>query len=303
MPVETKATDSQLTTNPFIPGNNAAYQSWRAAKLAAFPKNVESLVVSVADPGRLSVQEIEQLTQLCRAANMVIYATAGARVEQKSLVTDLGATLGLTDLDHNPLADEDSISSIQVVPGKSSRGYIPYTSRRLLWHTDGYYNPPARQIRSFLLHCVRPAADGGDNGLLDHEMAYLMLRDENPGYVEALMHPQAMTIPANTEDESQQRPAQTGPVFSIDSLTGKLYMRYTARTRSIEWRDDKMTQAAVMFLSEILAHSPYLFRYRLKPGEGIICNNVIHSRSEFRDDAAAGRLVYRARYYNRVAGT
>lgn len=234
---------------------------------------------------------------------MVVYVVTGTVSEHKSQLVTFGRALGLTELDHNPLADEDSISSIQVVPGKSSRGYIPYTSRRLLWHTDGYYNPPSRPIRSFLLHCVRPAAEGGENGLLDHEMAYLLLRDANPRYVEALMHPQAMTIPANTEDEAQQRPAQTGPVFAIDSLTGKLSMRYTARTRSIQWRDDKTTQAAVACLTEILTHSPYLFRYRLQAGEGIICNNVIHSRSEFRDDAAAGRLVYRARYYNRVAGT
>ena len=298
MQVNIKTPDA---VDPFTPGHEAAYERWRARKLEAYPSDVNALKVPLQHVDQLSAQEIEQLTAICRATNMVIYSIRGT--DQKSLVTTLGGALGLTDLDHNPLADEDSISSIQVVPGKSSRGYIPYTSRRLLWHTDGYYNPPSRRIRSFLLHCVRPAAEGGENGLLDHEMAYLLLRDTDPRYVEALMHPQAMTIPANTEDESQQRPAQTGPVFAIDSQTGKLYMRYTARTRSIQWRDDKTTQAAVACLTEILAHSPYLFRYRLQAGEGIICNNVIHSRSEFRDDAVAGRLVYRARYYNRVAGT
>ena len=31
-----------------------------------------------------------------------------------------------------------------------------------------------------ILHCVRPARQGGDNRLLDHEMAYIALRDADP---------------------------------------------------------------------------------------------------------------------------
>ena len=46
-------------------------------------------------------------------------------------------------------------------------------------------------------------------------------------------------------------------------------------------------------------------RYRLQPGEGLISNNALHCRSGFRDDPATGRtrLVYRARYYDRIADT
>ena len=36
---------------------------------------------------------------------------------------------------------------------------------------------------------------------------------------------------------------------------------------------------------------------------GILCNNVLHERSGFVDDASAPRLLFRARYYDRVAGT
>lgn len=286
-----------------VPDSIANYERWRAAKLELFPTRVEALRIYVKNPDSLSVVEKNQLVAACRAANIVIYATAGLS-EGRAVVSRLGLQLGLADLDHNPLADEDSITPIQVVPEKSVRGYIPYTNRRLLWHTDGYYNPSERRIRSFVLHCVTPAMEGGENALLDHEMAYMLLRDANPAYAEALMHPQAMTIPANTEDATQSRPAQTGPVFAIDPLTGKLYMRYTARTRSIFWRDDTATRAAVAYLSEILAgNNPYVFRYRLQPGEGIICNNVLHSRTAFVDGDGTARLIYRARYYNRVAGT
>jgi len=56
-------------------------------------------------------------------------------------------------------------------------------------------------------------------------------------------------------------------------------------------------------LNRILAgDSPYVFRHRLAGGQGIVCNNVLHSRSAFSDDSKSGlsRLVYRARYADRV---
>ena len=83
-------------------------------------------------------------------------------------------------------------------------------------------------------------------------------------------------------------------------------MRYTARVRSIEWAADPATQAAVRFLAETLASaSPYVFSLRLASGQGLVCNNVLHSRSAFEDAPAPapGRLIYRARYGERIAAT
>ena len=81
-------------------------------------------------------------------------------------------------------------------------------------------------------------------------------------------------------------------------------MRYTARTKSIEWKRDAAVAAAVAALARVLATpSPYHHRLTLQPGMGILCNNVLHERSGFVDAAAAPRLLYRARYYDRVAGT
>jgi hypothetical protein len=91
-------------------------------------------------------------------------------------------------------------------------------------------------------------------------------------------------------------------VFSDDA--GALHMRYTARTRSIEWRPDETTAAAVRFLNGVLdGDSPYVFTLRLAGGQGLVCNNVLHDRRAFTDDPAPGRgrLVYRARYLDRVA--
>jgi len=275
------------------------YLRWRDEKLARYPRRAEDLFVEVRDPRALSDCEAAQIQRVCAAANMALYASSLAGVADKDIPRRLGARLGLERLQANPLADEDGISALEVAPEKSGRGYIPYSSRRLLWHTDGYYNPPASRIRAFLLHCVRPAAEGGENRLLDPEIAYILLRDTDPHYVEALQGPDAMTVPAIEEDPTLQRAAQAGPVFSFED--GALHMRYTARTRSIVWRADAATQAAVQRLREILdSDSPYVFRLRLAGGQGLVCNNVLHDRSEFTDAPGAGRLVYRARYSDRI---
>lgn len=291
--------------SPFLPENDAAYLRWRESKLQGYPESAAALRVEVRDPRSLSSSEHEQLLRVCRKTNMVIYASQLGSTADKEIPRRLGAQYGLLHLDSNLLADEDAITSLQVVPEKSGRGYIPYSNRRLLWHTDGYYNPPERRVRAFVLHCVQPAASGGDNGLLDPEIAYLLLRDANPDHVRALMAPDAMTIPANTEEGAEIRGAQTGPVFSVDPASGSLHMRYTARKRSIVWKRDAATQAAVASLESLLAGDlPYVFRYRLAAGEGLLCNNVLHNRTEFADDVDKGmtRLIYRARYYDRIRG-
>jgi len=288
---------------PFALASSEAYLRWREHKLAHYPRRVEHLIVEVRDPRALRDSEVAEIRRVCRVANMAVYASplAGERDEaDKDLVRRLGARLGLARLQANPLADEDGISSLETAAEKSALGYIPYSNRRLLWHTDGYYNAPAQRIRAFILHCVRPAARGGENQLLDHEIAYILLRDADPAYVEALSAADAMTIPANLDAGVAIRPAQSGPVFSAEG--GALHMRYTARTRSIAWRPDETTQAAVQFLNRILdAASPYLLTLRLAAGQGLVCNNVLHNRSAYEDPAQGpGRLVYRARYSDRI---
>jgi alpha-ketoglutarate-dependent taurine dioxygenase len=293
-----------VSANPFLPQQDESYARWKQQKLANYPASIADLIVPVQDPRALSTTEHASLRARVRKAGMAIYSSQLGNTEDKSIPRLLGRQFGLERLDSNLLADEDAISSIATDSGKSGRGYIPYTSARLLWHTDGYYNPPAQTVRAFILHCVRPAESGGVNALLDPEIAYLLLRDENPEHVVALMAPDAMTIPAN--DETGARPAQTGPVFSVDPATGSLHMRYTARTRSIVWKDDAPTRAAVKALEQILeSDSRWVFRARLESGQGLLCNNVLHNRTAFTDavDKGAKRLLYRARYYDRISET
>ena len=288
--------------SPFEPRAEAAYTAWRERKLAGFPASIGELRVRVADGLRLQPAERAAIGEALRRANLAVYRLAEPSSGDKALVRRLGRQFGLERLDDNLCADGDAITSLQVVGRRREGEYIPYTDRRLNWHTDGYYNPPDRQIRAIVMHCVRPAAEGGENALLDHEIAYILLRDEDPALVEALMQPDAMTIPPNVQDGRVLRPAQGGPVFSIDAH-GHLHMRYSARARNIEWKKDRLVRrAAERLLGLFEDASPYIFRHRLEAGEGIISNNVLHCRTAFSDDPAAGRgrLLYRARYFDRA---
>lgn len=289
------------TPDPFDPDDGLAYAAWRKAKLSRLPCPDRPL--DVDDPYRLSGAEKQALLDRCDRFNFAIYrCRQPALAADKGAVLALGRQLGLVRLDANLCADEDAISSIRVNPGRLHSEYIPYTDHPLNWHTDGYYNTDERRIRGFILHCVRDAERGGDTALLDPDIAYIYLRDSDPQALRALMHPQALTIPANTPAAGAARPAVSGPVFSVDTHRGQLNMRYTARTRSVSWRKGPATRRGLDLLHALLEDDQGpVVRHHLRPGEGLICNNVLHSRTGFIDGDDSGRLLYRARYLDRVA--
>ncbi|NJD36610.1 MAG: TauD/TfdA family dioxygenase [Betaproteobacteria bacterium] len=290
--------------NPFDLADSTGYQRWRERKLDSAPRRIEDIVVALDDPRALTAGERDALLERCAIANMAIYTSNTVGDPDKEIPRGLGRQLGLVNLDSHWLTDDDAISPISV-RGAEERGerkeFIPYTDKPIKWHTDGYYNVPERTVRGMVLHCVESAASGGENQLLDHEIAYILLRDENPDYIRALSRDDAMTIPPRLDDDGIARAAQPGPVFSIDAQ-GFLHMRYTARTISIEWRKDATTQAAVAALARLLATpTPWTLHGRLEPGMGLACNNVLHDRSGFTETPQKRRLLYRARYHERVA--
>jgi alpha-ketoglutarate-dependent taurine dioxygenase len=283
--------------NPFDPDNTDAYLRWRDIKLGHAITDPGGLIVDIGDPSSVTKTEHAALLERCRRSNMVLYTTRAYPVDEMA-VQQFGVQFGLASLDANWLAGEQGITRVTVCAEDGQRqAYIPYTDRAIRWHTDGYYNSSDRQVRSFVLHCVHSAGQGGENRLLDHEIVYLMLRDENPDFIRALSAADAMTIPERTDEQGVARAAQSGPVFSVDPVSG-------TRTRSIEWNQDATTLAAVAALEKLLASNlPHIHRLRLEPGMGLLCNNVLHDRAAFDDDAAAPRLLYRARYHERIASS
>jgi alpha-ketoglutarate-dependent taurine dioxygenase len=292
---------------PFSLDDPEAYRRWRDAKLAAFPRRIEDLKVAVADLARPTAAERAGILHAVGRANMAIYVSGhtdlGAHLaETRSALRTFLASFGLESVEHHRSAESDGFVAIEVSEAPAKRGFIPYTTRPLNWHTDGSYNPPDASIRSMLLHCVRAADAGGANALLDPEIAYIRLRDAEPRWLAALMHPEAMTIPPSIEEDGGERPVSIGPVFRVDPTDGSLQMRYTARSRNVVWRDSADTRDAVGFMQRLLKEEPLILTTRLAPGEGLICNNVLHTRTAFDSTGSEHRLVLRARFASRIAG-
>lgn len=287
--------------------DDEAYQAWREQKLADAPQALDDLVVEVDDPRTLSEAERNALMTRCRKANMAIYVSRLGETEGTDIPRGCGLHFGLQHLDHNRGAEADAVTALTVQDDALHTPYIPYSNRAIHWHTDGYYNRLDLQDHALLLHCVRPAMQGGENALMDHEMAYLLMRDANPDFVRALMQEDAMLIPKNVVDGVELRPDRVGPVFMV-AADGHLHMRYTMRKRNVVWKDDPLVHEAVAWLQALLNGErpdglPYIYRGTLQAGWGLISNNVLHDRSGFDDAPGRERLLYRARYYDRITGT
>jgi len=294
---------SQAVFSPFSLENEDLYRRWCDIKLKDYPENLGDLLVEINDPRQLKESELDALKRLCRKTNMALYASNTGTDPDPNIPLSMGQRFGLDALNKNWLADDNGLTSLTVRNAGPRQHYIPYTNRAINWHTDGYYNTAEKQIHSLNLHVVQRAASGGENALMDHEIAYILLREKNPDYIEALMAPNVLTIPARVEDGKIARHEETGPVFSI-TPTGDLHMRYTIRVNNVIWTDDPLTKEALSYLEDILnGDSPYIYRGLLDSGMGLVSNNVLHDRAAFTDGAEHKRHYYRARYFDRLAGT
>ena len=171
--------------------------------------------------------------------------------------------------------------------------YIPYTDKSLNWHTDGYYDK--KSIFSWLLHCVNPATEGGENFLLDHELVlreYISSNDD----IDDLMAGDALTIP---ESKDTSRSEISTYIFSFKNQYKKLHMRFSMRKDNIG--TSPKASLAVTKLKKIIENdcAKYSLSYKLQKNEGIITNNILHGRKAFKDDKVKRRLL-RIRSYERL---
>ena len=267
-----------------------------AQRLDDYRAIIASPPVDIGDPATLNHQELAKLRERVAVANFAHYRCAQA--VNDTAVLALCHQVGLKNLHQSVVTA--GLTKIEVSPGSKAR-YIPYTNSELNWHTDGYYYPETYPVRAMLLHCVRPALEGGATELINHEIVYALLAQTNPDYVAALSQADVMTIPANSQAPDGPRQAQSGPVFWQDP--GRIYMRYTTRRHNIQWRQDPLSHEAVEALAEILRQrTDLVFHRQLGPSEGVLSNNTPHRREPFQDstERGRGRLFYRGRFHDNI---
>ena len=97
------------TLSPVDLTNEAGYREWRDAKLAAYPRSVDELIVTFNDPRHLHADEMAALASRCTRSNMAIYHAPNHPPADKSFPHQLAKQLGLVRLDGNYLSDEDGL--------------------------------------------------------------------------------------------------------------------------------------------------------------------------------------------------
>ena len=281
--------------------DSMAVSRWCDARRETYATRGARQWVEIADPYRLRMAERDAIADRCARFNLALYRFARARTDPDAL-SAFASAMGLERRDRTLGADRRGIASVRALRNTPGPEMIPFTSRALNWHTDGYYNAPGQSVRAVVMHCAAPAASGGETTLLDPDLVHAVMHEQDPLLVEALAHPRAMTIPEHEADGALVRPARTGPVFRFLGDPPHLLMRYTMRTRSIRWRSTPATARAVAALEATIASlSAHHVRVRFEAGEGVICNNVLHRRAAFVDDQGARRVMLRIRSFEPVS--
>ena len=284
--------------------NTAAYAAWRRSKLATSPRAGAMPVHKVGNLSQPTDSEKKAILRQIAESNFAIYQAERYSADEDEVGAELRHftdAFGLRIAEAHRSAGHNGVVALKVSMAEHQRGFIPYSRKAMNWHTDGYYNSEADTIRAFVLHCVRQANIGGQSQIIDNEIAYIRLRDESPEAVALLMDREAMTIPESPEADGTVRPVSIGPVFFIED--GNLIMRYTARTRSISWKDEATRKAAALLQNLLESERDYLHTLTLQPGQGILNNNTLHNRTAFDPDADTGtsqRMLYRIRFHNRL---
>ena len=269
---------------------SAEFLRWAEEKERDIPHNIDGIIVNIHDINNVKISEIAKIKETINKCNSCIYSSKIALKSNTNLLKFV-ESVGMRTYDRNNI-ESNEISTI--TPLESNKiNYIPYTDKSLNWHTDGYYDK--KSIFSWLLHCVHPATHGGENYLLDHELAlreYVLRYDD----VNNLMSEDALTIP---ESKDTSRSEISTYIFSIKNQYKKLHMRFSMRKDNIG--TSPKAGDAVTKLKEIIENdcAKYSLTYKLQKNEGIITNNILHGRRAFKDDKVKRKLL-RIRSYERL---
>ncbi len=127
------------------------YREWRKTRLQTCPKSADHIRVKIDGLLAMTAAQKVAIHSTCKQANMVIYQCRDPFVDRAAIVV-FASQFGLTRIDHHLCANADGVSELSVASEGIRTGYVPYSSRSLSWHTDGYYN--GKKDRSMPLSCT-----------------------------------------------------------------------------------------------------------------------------------------------------
>ena len=270
------------------------YKRWKDKKLESFTRNVDHLTVNISNPNSVSKPEKNKVISLLRSNNLAFFNIDNISYKDKSSIKRFAFQIGLGDYEFDSRSDDDGLTEIKEHKHNDKISeYIPYTTKELNWHTDGYYNTKDNSILSWLLFCNTQSEKGGVNKYLDHEISYILFNDVS-NKIKDLMLENTCCIPENL---MTGRKDVLNPVYMFDDE--KLHMKFSMRKKNIIWNDASLK--AINILKSIIEDSSeYHITKKFTEGEGVITNNVIHKRTAFTNSENKNRLLYRLRSKRRV---
>jgi alpha-ketoglutarate-dependent taurine dioxygenase len=164
------------------------------------------------------------------------------------------------------------------------------------WHVDGLLDEIG-EIRTTLLYCVSPAAEGGKTLLFNAGAAFALLHETDTEAAEALMSPLVLSRYATLRGTSG---TYRGPAF-IYEADGRIATRFTDNHHCI-WHEDAhvdgSVKRALAFMREASADPEYSVGVHLEAGQVLVfCNDRIsHGRTPYVDKPDRQRLLVRALY-------
>ncbi|GAA1382995.1 TauD/TfdA family dioxygenase [Catellatospora chokoriensis] len=166
-------------------------------------------------------------------------------------------------------------------------------------HSDGTLQEIG-EVATTLLHCVRPAAQGGDTTLFNSVGAFIALHEHDPAAAAAMLHETSLIRTANIGD---CRDSAAGPTFAMRA-DGDLISRYSiSSTDSWGTHGDPVALARACAFFAGLQHesSGYHLRFALGADQCLIFANdkISHGRTAYHDDPARPRHMKRALFLAR----
>ena len=270
------------------------YKRWKDNKLETFTKNLDELTVQITSPNAISKPEKSMVISLLENHNIVFFHIDRVKQINKSTIKNFASQIGLSNYELDSQSDEDGLTEIKDIKTTEKLSeYVPYTTKELNWHTDGYYTDQKNSVLSWLLFCKTSAESGGINKYLDHEIAYILFNNKSKRLMD-LMLDDTCCIPENS---ITNRKEVFNPVFMFKNK--RLHMKFSMRKKNIIWNKNSL-QAIDVLKSIIKDSSQYHITKKLDTGMGVITNNVIHMRTAFTNSKNKNRLLYRLRSKKRV---
>tara|TARA_B100001063_G_scaffold233771_1_gene250399 strand:- start:215 stop:1045 length:831 start_codon:yes stop_codon:yes gene_type:complete len=270
---------------------SSEFKQWASEKEDNIPLNINDLKAEIQDINHITSEEISNIKGKIKKFNFCIYKSSVGLHNQADLV-NFARSIGMKTYDTNNIHNSP-VSLIMSLDSRNTVNYIPYTNKQLNWHTDGYYDE--KPIFSWLLHCEEPAYSGGENYLLDHELAireYIFKYDN----LDSLSRSDALVIPGNVE---ANRDETKGYICDSDNTYKRFHMKFSMREKNMKLNEQSKT--AFMRMKKIIKEDckKYSLTYKLSKNEGIVSNNILHGRNSF-EDGKIMRKLYRIRSYERI---